>query len=214
MCLSLSLDTPLSFHPHTLTQTAGSTVNKMTSQAPNDTGTPTGSESSPQQQHHQPNRYGSSSNFGSGSGGFAPISSYTQPQQYSSSYSGSGGYSNNNNSGGGAGGSGSGPGTLARISSATVENPSPTADSAPEYDRFGHGHYFMKKTFHKPTYCHHCTDMLWGIIGQGLICEGKFPCACISPQFMYSQIRVSQNIQLSSISPQNSLQFRRSRALS
>lgn len=35
----------------------------------------------------------------------------------------------------------------------------------------GHGHYFTKKTFHKPTYCHHCTEMLWGFIGQGYICE-------------------------------------------
>ncbi|CAH0390942.1 unnamed protein product [Bemisia tabaci] len=37
----------------------------------------------------------------------------------------------------------------------------------------GHGHHFAKKTFHKPTYCHHCTDLLWGIIGQGYICEGR-----------------------------------------
>lgn len=35
----------------------------------------------------------------------------------------------------------------------------------------GHGHFFIKKTFHKPTYCHHCTDMLWGLIGQGFVCE-------------------------------------------
>lgn len=35
----------------------------------------------------------------------------------------------------------------------------------------GNGHFFLKKTFHKLTYCHHCTEMLWGIIGQGLICE-------------------------------------------
>ncbi|KAH8021626.1 hypothetical protein HPB51_016022 [Rhipicephalus microplus] len=41
----------------------------------------------------------------------------------------------------------------------------------PEYET-GHGHYFTKRTFHKPTYCHHCTDMLWGLIGQGYICEG------------------------------------------
>ncbi|XP_066993369.2 diacylglycerol kinase theta isoform X4 [Anabrus simplex] len=34
-----------------------------------------------------------------------------------------------------------------------------------------HGHSFSKKTFHKPTYCHHCTDMLWGLIQQGYICE-------------------------------------------
>lgn len=35
----------------------------------------------------------------------------------------------------------------------------------------GHGHHFTKKTFHKPTYCHHCADMLWGLIGQGYICD-------------------------------------------
>lgn len=40
-----------------------------------------------------------------------------------------------------------------------------------EYDEHGHGHFFSKKTFHKPTYCHHCTDMLWGLIQQGCICE-------------------------------------------
>ncbi|XP_033726446.1 diacylglycerol kinase theta-like isoform X2 [Pecten maximus] len=38
-------------------------------------------------------------------------------------------------------------------------------------DEHGHGHFFIKKTFHKPTYCHHCTDMLWGLIGQGFVCE-------------------------------------------
>jgi diacylglycerol kinase (ATP) len=36
----------------------------------------------------------------------------------------------------------------------------------------GPGHFFSKKTFHKPTYCHHCTEMLWGLIGQGFTCEG------------------------------------------
>lgn len=36
------------------------------------------------------------------------------------------------------------------------------------------GHSFVKKTFHKPTYCHHCSDLLWGLIGQGYICECKF----------------------------------------
>lgn len=39
-----------------------------------------------------------------------------------------------------------------------------------------HGHSFSKKTFHKPTYCHHCTDMLWGLIQQGYICEGEWGC--------------------------------------
>ena len=46
-----------------------------------------------------------------------------------------------------------------------------TADT--QFDDHGHGHSFVKKTFHKPTYCHHCTDMLWGLIGQGLVCEGE-----------------------------------------
>ncbi|KAK3087762.1 hypothetical protein FSP39_010295 [Pinctada imbricata] len=41
---------------------------------------------------------------------------------------------------------------------------------SPDTDQ-GHGHFFIKKTFHKPTYCHHCTDMLWGLIGQGFVCE-------------------------------------------
>ena len=36
------------------------------------------------------------------------------------------------------------------------------------------GHSFTKKTFHKPTYCHHCTDLLWGILQQGSICEGEY----------------------------------------
>lgn len=35
------------------------------------------------------------------------------------------------------------------------------------------GHSFGKKTFHKPTYCHHCSDLLWGLIGQGYICDGE-----------------------------------------
>lgn len=49
----------------------------------------------------------------------------------------------------------------------------------------GGGHTFGKKTFHKPTYCHHCSDLLWGLIGQGYICEGKsnravlLPASCI-----------------------------------
>ncbi|XP_066584686.1 diacylglycerol kinase theta [Prorops nasuta] len=33
------------------------------------------------------------------------------------------------------------------------------------------GHSFSKKSFHKPTYCHSCTDLLWGLRQQGYICE-------------------------------------------
>ena len=38
---------------------------------------------------------------------------------------------------------------------------------------YQHGHSFVKKTFHKPTNCHYCGDLLWGLMGQGYICEGK-----------------------------------------
>ncbi|XP_026672089.1 diacylglycerol kinase theta isoform X5 [Ceratina calcarata] len=33
------------------------------------------------------------------------------------------------------------------------------------------GHSFSKKTFHKPTNCHGCSDMLWGLLQQGYVCE-------------------------------------------
>ena len=35
------------------------------------------------------------------------------------------------------------------------------------------GHEFNKKTFLRPTYCHHCTELLWGFTGQGLQCTGE-----------------------------------------
>ncbi|VDN84860.1 unnamed protein product [Brugia pahangi] len=34
-----------------------------------------------------------------------------------------------------------------------------------------HGHYFVRKTFGKPTYCHHCCDKIWGMLTQGYACE-------------------------------------------
>ncbi|VDK29512.1 unnamed protein product [Anisakis simplex] len=37
-----------------------------------------------------------------------------------------------------------------------------------------HGHYFVRKTFGKPTYCHHCCDKIWGMLTQGYACEGWF----------------------------------------
>lgn len=36
-----------------------------------------------------------------------------------------------------------------------------------------HGHYFVKKTFGKPTYCHHCCDKIWGMLSQGYACESN-----------------------------------------
>uniref|UniRef100_A0A914V1S6 Phorbol-ester/DAG-type domain-containing protein n=1 Tax=Plectus sambesii TaxID=2011161 RepID=A0A914V1S6_9BILA len=35
-----------------------------------------------------------------------------------------------------------------------------------------HGHYFTKKTYGKPTVCHHCCEMLWGLLSTGYCCEG------------------------------------------
>ena len=37
----------------------------------------------------------------------------------------------------------------------------------------GLGHDFVRKTFFQPTHCHYCTELLWGIRGQGLQCEGE-----------------------------------------
>ncbi len=51
-----------------------------------------------------------------------------------------------------------------------------------EQQPIGNGHFFTKKNFHKPTYCHHCTEMLWGLIGQGFICEG------LLELFLYMQL--------------------------
>ena len=47
-----------------------------------------------------------------------------------------------------------------------------TDDTNPNHQSYeNNGHFFVKKTFHKPTYCHHCVEMLWGLIGQGYYCE-------------------------------------------
>uniref|UniRef100_A0A5S6R0V6 Diacylglycerol kinase n=1 Tax=Trichuris muris TaxID=70415 RepID=A0A5S6R0V6_TRIMR len=35
----------------------------------------------------------------------------------------------------------------------------------------GRGHFFVRKNFGKPTHCHHCCELLWGILSQGYICE-------------------------------------------
>ena len=37
----------------------------------------------------------------------------------------------------------------------------------------GHGHEFVRTTFYQPTFCHHCTDMLWGLRNQGIVCESE-----------------------------------------
>ncbi len=37
----------------------------------------------------------------------------------------------------------------------------------------GLGHEFVKRSYRKPTYCHHCTELLWGLKNQGLQCTGE-----------------------------------------
>ena len=60
------------------------------------------------------------------------------------------------------------------ISVASIKSLSKTgrSRSAAFIDALGNnGHSFSKKTYHRPTYCHHCTDLLWGLTNQGLQCS-------------------------------------------
>lgn len=34
------------------------------------------------------------------------------------------------------------------------------------------GHSFKKVTLTKPTFCHSCSDFIWGLVG--FLCEGEF----------------------------------------
>ena len=47
------------------------------------------------------------------------------------------------------------------------------SESVTSIKEYKNGHCTVKKTFHKPAYCHHCSDILWGLIKQGYICEGN-----------------------------------------
>ena len=60
----------------------------------------------------------------------------------------------------------SGGGEKSKDSSST----SPVKSSKVSYQ---HGHSFIKKNFPKPVACHYCGEMLWGLIGQGYVCEGR-----------------------------------------
>ena len=61
--------------------------------------------------------------------------------------------------------------TMTKQPSSLSLNTDCTTTNQQPYENYGH--FFVKKTFHKPTYCHHCVEMLWGLIGQGYYCEGK-----------------------------------------
>ncbi|CAF4103107.1 unnamed protein product [Rotaria sp. Silwood2] len=58
---------------------------------------------------------------------------------------------------------------MTKPSSSLSLNTDSTCTHQQSYENYGH--FFVKKTFHKPTYCHHCVEMLWGLIGQGYYCE-------------------------------------------
>jgi len=64
---------------------------------------------------------------------------------------------------GGYGGGGGGGGREPMENGSTNETPNEKT-----------GHIFKRKTFHKPTYCHNCSDMLWGLTNQGMQCNGMF----------------------------------------
>jgi hypothetical protein len=61
--------------------------------------------------------------------------------------------------------------TMNRPPSSLSLNTDSTNTNQQPYENYGH--FFVKKTFRKPTYCHHCVEMLWGLVGQGYYCEGK-----------------------------------------
>lgn len=64
------------------------------------------------------------------------------------------------------------PTMMLKAGSSTSFNPDQLTTNAQVQENYGH--FFVKKNFHKPTYCHHCAELLWGLIGQGNYCEGSF----------------------------------------
>lgn len=79
---------------------------------------------------------------------------------------------NGKDSGSGGGGSGSG-GCCSNSGSGGTQGNSCTSPSRHNHLTYQHGHSFIKKTFHKPTNCHYCGDLLWGLMVQGYVCEGR-----------------------------------------
>jgi hypothetical protein len=61
----------------------------------------------------------------------------------------------------------------AQVMGSNTPNASATSPNRTNHLTYQHGHSFVKKTFHKPTNCHYCGELLWGLMGQGYICEGN-----------------------------------------
>lgn len=72
---------------------------------------------------------------------------------------------------GGGGGGGGGGGCSGGGGNSAVSSTSPVKNN--HHLTYQHGHSFIKKTFHSPRNCHYCSEKLWGLIGQGYMCEGK-----------------------------------------
>jgi len=53
-------------------------------------------------------------------------------------------------------------------------------------------HNFKKKTFHKPTFCHYCSDMLWGLTNQGVQCTA---CSYVSHERCHQNVKIPCNQQ-------------------
>jgi hypothetical protein len=51
-------------------------------------------------------------------------------------------------------------------------------------------HNFKKKTFHKPTFCHYCSDMLWGLTNQGVQCTA---CSYVSHERCHQNVKIPCN---------------------
>ena len=67
-------------------------------------------------------------------------------------------------------GEGGSPGATATAAASSATSPAKNN----HHLAYQHGHSFIKKTFHKPTnYCHYCSELLWGLMGQGYACDGK-----------------------------------------
>ena len=74
-------------------------------------------------------------------------------------------------SGGASGGGGPAYGSAPSPSCGDCSSTSPVNINRLAYQ---HGHSFVIKTFRTPTNCHYCGELLWGLMGKGYICEGKF----------------------------------------
>lgn len=65
------------------------------------------------------------------------------------------------------------PASVESVNDDEDENYSGYSRSGPLVKDSFQGHSFVKKNLHKPATCHHCSDLLWGILGTtGMVCEG------------------------------------------